>query len=206
MKKCFVIAAWILTMGLPLSGQSWVDTLFQSRADTRSSLMADPRLAFDADDLEGLHWFDPDSDYRVMSKVTLLQDQPTLEIPTYSGVQKPYRPVLKLEFDLHGQEMELTVYEYAAPGMTSRLSPFFLPFKDYTNSVTTYGGGRYINVPRGILQEDYYLLDFNGAYNPLCAYGDGFNCPVPPRENHLNIEILAGEMEYTGLYKHKDGE
>ena len=36
------------------------------------------------------------------------------------------------------------------------------------------------------------LLDFNRAYNPLCAYSAGYSCPVPPAENRLSVAVPAG--------------
>ena len=66
----------------------------------------------------------------------------------------------------------------------------FLPFTDNTNGVETYGGGRYIDlkIPAG----NTINIDFNKAYNPYCAYSDKYSCPIPPPENHLDIEIKAG--------------
>jgi uncharacterized protein (DUF1684 family) len=66
----------------------------------------------------------------------------------------------------------------------------FLPFKDHTNGNGSYGGGRYLDmeVPKGNEVE----IDFNLCYNPYCAYADIFSCPIPPDENHLEVEILAG--------------
>jgi uncharacterized protein (DUF1684 family) len=40
------------------------------------------------------------------------------------------------------------------------------------------------------------VIDFNFAYNPYCAYNDTYDCPIPPQENHLPIEILAGEKKF----------
>jgi uncharacterized protein (DUF1684 family) len=40
------------------------------------------------------------------------------------------------------------------------------------------------------------ILDFNKAYNPYCAYNEGFNCPIPPQENHHNLSIRAGERNF----------
>ena len=40
-------------------------------------------------------------------------------------------------------------------------------------------------------------LDFNKAYNPYCAYIEGYNCPIPPIENLLAIPIPAGEKDYS---------
>lgn len=33
-------------------------------------------------------------------------------------------------------------------------------------------------------------------YNPYCAYSPSFSCPLPPRENWLNVTIRAGEKDY----------
>jgi uncharacterized protein (DUF1684 family) len=37
------------------------------------------------------------------------------------------------------------------------------------------------------------LIDFNLCYNPYCAYTTGYNCPIPPKENFIDLEIRAGE-------------
>ena len=53
---------------------------------------------------------------------------------------------------------------------------------------------RYIDpVPLG---DGRYILDFNMAYNPACAYSEHYNCPIPLRENSLSVPIRAGEMKY----------
>jgi uncharacterized protein (DUF1684 family) len=36
------------------------------------------------------------------------------------------------------------------------------------------------------------ILDFNYAYNPYCAYTDGYSCPITPQENYIDIEVNAG--------------
>ena len=36
------------------------------------------------------------------------------------------------------------------------------------------------------------MLDFNKAYNPYCAYNKKYTGPIPPKNNHLDIDILAG--------------
>jgi hypothetical protein len=45
-------------------------------------------------------------------------------------------------------------------------------------------------------KEGEFLVDFNKAYNPFCAYTDTYSCPLPPRENWLEVEIKAGEKKY----------
>lgn len=57
----------------------------------------------------------------------------------------------------------------------------------------TYGLGRYVDAKR--LPDGNYLLDFNQAYNPACAFSDHYNCPIPPKANTLKVRVRAGEMD-----------
>lgn len=71
---------------------------------------------------------------------------------------------------------------------------FFLPFADRTNGLETYAGGRYLDPqekPDGTI-----MIDFNYAYNPYCAYSDGWSCPLPPEANQLPVQIRAGEKAF----------
>ena len=72
----------------------------------------------------------------------------------------------------------------------------FVPFKDLTNAHETYGGGRYLDFRMKDIEGASCVLDFNKAYNPYCAYSEGYNCPIPPRENHLEVRVEAGEMGF----------
>jgi uncharacterized protein (DUF1684 family) len=42
------------------------------------------------------------------------------------------------------------------------------------------------------------VLDFNRAYNAPCAYNPHTTCPLPPRQNRLDVAIPAGERKYSG--------
>ena len=70
----------------------------------------------------------------------------------------------------------------------------FVPFTDLTNGKGSYSGGRYIDtrIPPG----KKIVLDFNKAYNPYCAYNGKYSCPIPPEENHLEVEIRAGVKDF----------
>ncbi|MDF1523922.1 MAG: DUF1684 domain-containing protein, partial [Trueperaceae bacterium] len=72
----------------------------------------------------------------------------------------------------------------------------FLPFRDATNGIDTYGGGRYLlDTIKGadlgseggdLGSEDAALvLDFNYAYQPSCAYDERWDCPLAPPDNRL---------------------
>jgi uncharacterized protein (DUF1684 family) len=64
-------------------------------------------------------------------------------------------------------------------------------FRDASTGKETYALGRYVDLKK--LGSGLYLLDFNLAYNPACAFSEYYNCPVPPKENVLKVAIRAGE-------------
>ena len=70
-----------------------------------------------------------------------------------------------------------------------------MPFRDATNGIETYAGGRYIELPLPL--PALPVLDFNRAMNPLCAYDPSYACPIPPADNRLSIPIRAGEKRYV---------
>lgn len=74
----------------------------------------------------------------------------------------------------------------------------FLPFRDASNRVTTYGGGRYLyDTIKGAdlgIESDKIVLDFNFAYHPSCAYSPRWVCPLAPPENHLPFTVPVGEL------------
>ena len=98
------------------------------------------------------------------------------------------------EFQVEGQTCRLQVYRMLddpPPGQAM----LFVPFRDQTSGRESYGGGRYIDLRENT--SGIYDLDFNRAYNPSCAYGKDYSCPVPPRENTLAVPIRAGERKYS---------
>lgn len=69
----------------------------------------------------------------------------------------------------------------------------FIPFRDATTGKETYDVGRYLEAT--LLGDGKYLVDFNRAYNPFCAYNEHYTCPLVPKENHLTAAIRAGEKK-----------
>jgi uncharacterized protein len=76
----------------------------------------------------------------------------------------------------------------------------FVMFADGTSGHETYGGGRFLRVPRP--SGGSVALDFNEAYNPPCALNDFATCPLPPQQNRLQLRIEAGEKTYAGAPGH----
>ena len=88
-------------------------------------------------------------------------------------------------------DFTLNVYQNLEIENSDRL---FILFTDNTNGRETYSGGRYIDVE--IPMCDTLLVDFNKSYNPLCHYNPAYSCPVPPLENHIDMDITAGVKLY----------
>jgi len=68
---------------------------------------------------------------------------------------------------------------------------YFLPFVDALAGKETYPAGRYVEPEP--LANSKFLIDFNLAYNPYCAYNENWSCPLTPFENRLKVAIAAGE-------------
>ncbi len=113
-------------------------------------------------------------------------DQVTM--PTSTGDQQDYLHVGQIHFTVNGKTAALQVYLAVDGG------DYFIPFVDATAPTETYGAGRYLE-PED-LGDGRLHVDFNMAYNPYCAYNDRWSCPIPPRENRLNVRIEAGEKKF----------
>ena len=112
-----------------------------------------------------------------------------IDLPTSDGATKPFVRAGRVSFAVDGQPVTLSVFKDVDRGR------FFLPFTDATSGSETYAGGRYLD-PRA-RPDGTLVVDFNYAYNPYCAYGDGWSCPIPPAENAVETPIRAGEQNFT---------
>jgi uncharacterized protein (DUF1684 family) len=144
-----------------------------------------------------LRFYAPDSAYRLRGTFVRTPEAEPFQMPTTEGTAKMYVAYGRVTFRLADGTHTLTLYRNLE---LSRLPLYrdylFIPFRDATNGQTTYGGGRYLDIRTGAIQNGQLDLDFNKAYNPYCAYADGFACPIPPRENWLKVPIAAGEQTY----------
>ncbi|QIL76720.1 DUF1684 domain-containing protein [Hymenobacter sp. HDW8] len=117
------------------------------------------------------------------------------EMETSTARRPMYRKYGDAYFTLEGQELKLTIYQSLDLLQKEGYQDYlFVPFTDRTNGHSSYGGGRYLDLHLGQIQNGKVVLDFNRAYNPFCAYGGQYSCPVPPVENRLPVAIKAGVM------------
>lgn len=81
----------------------------------------------------------------------------------------------------------------------------FVPFRDGGSGTLggSYGGGRYLlDTLKGAhlgRSGEAFILDFNFAYNPSCAYDEAWACPLPGPGNRLDLPIPVGELYLPGL-------
>ena len=185
-----------------ISSQSYCKQIKEYRKTYKEGFEKDERAPLKGKELENMRFFKPKKKYKVQCEVRLTPEEAPFDLPTYSGITRPYRKYAILSFEFDGISHELSIYQNLTylrfPGRQNYL---FLPYKDDTNAISTYGGGRYITLDASKIVNGKMYIDFNKSYNPWCAYSDGYNCPIPPKENHLAIGIKAGEKNYKGKYK-----
>jgi uncharacterized protein len=182
---------------------------FQTKAQTRQEIIQKHRQTYKDDflknpnsplkqaDLAYLDFYEADYTFKVKSTFAKTSNKETFKMPTSDGKEKEYFKYGTLTFSLKGQTQQLNIYRsLALMRMPQYKNYIFVPFKDLSNGKDTYGGGRYLDLQTTDIQSDTLMLDFNKAYNPYCAFSNGYSCPIPPKENHLNISIEAGEKNF----------
>ena len=131
----------------------------------------------------GLQYFPENEALRLEVKVEPLKDQEPMQMQTSTGGVQTYIRHGKFRFEVDGEEAELTIYRNE--------NGYFLPIVDSLAGKETYPAGRYLE-PEA-LPGNRFLVDFNLAYNPYCAYNEMWSCPLTPPENRLKVPIRAGE-------------
>lgn len=155
------------------------DTFFATSPDS-------PLTPEQQENFHGLTYFPENPDLRREIEITPFDKQDKVQLPTSTGDIQTYTRYGRFNFEIDGKKAELTLFG----------SPhgFFLPFVDSQAGKETYGAGRYLDPEQ--LPNGKFLIDFNLAYNPYCAYNEMWSCPIPPAENRLEVPIRAGEKNF----------
>ena len=140
------------------------------------------------DALLPLPYFPVDPAFTVPAALKLYDDRPVFEMPTSTGALRKMQLVGTLEFTFEGERRSLGAF---VEDGTQQITNLFVPFADLTTGMDTYAAGRYLDIEP--TTTGYYMIDFNRAYNPYCAYNASYECPFPPPSNRLNVAIRAGE-------------
>lgn len=140
---------------------------------------------------KGIPYFPPDLSYHVVAALTPNPKPDTTIIVSTRGNQRRAVRVGWFDFKVKGSPCRLEATRLLEPGVGENALDLF--FTDATTGKESYSVGRYLEPqPR---PDGFYTLDFNVCYNPACAYSEHYNCPIPPRENRLQVAIRAGEMD-----------
>ena len=174
----------------------------KEKSDSFRRLQGSPLSQEQRNVFDSLRYYAPNVAYRVEAQLEPFSQRDTVEIPLTDGKADKYLRWGRASFTLDNQPQKLTLF-LKADGKDSTL---FVPFTDKTNGFATYGGGRYLDAAKPAAGDTEVTLDFNEAYNPFCAYNDGFACPVPPQDNRLAVEIKAGEQAFHDHAAHGEGE
>lgn len=195
---CLWLTIHAACMSAPPPDESgWLDQLLEDRAlkDQFFREAGDSPIPVERRGaLLPINYYPPDPTYRVPAALEVSPEEEIFEIPYSTGEIFPMQRVGVLKFALNGQPMQLAAL---AEAPVRSVEALFIMFKDDTNDTETYGGGRYIELPR--TATGHYELDFNRAFNPNCYYDESWECPVPPRENWLPVPIPAGEQLAPGF-------
>ncbi|MFP4589893.1 MAG: DUF1684 domain-containing protein [Halobacteriales archaeon] len=174
----------------------WQDALRHQREHKDEYFKSHPHSPIppaEREAFDGLRYFPIDPDLRFELSLHEHDEPETVTVGTSTGGEQAYRRWGEFRFEVDGEMVGLQAYK--ADPDDDRL---WVPFRDATSGEETYGAGRYIDLEadRHRLGDGRWILDFNEAYNPTCAYSDHYECPLPPIENWLEVAIEAGEKAY----------
>jgi uncharacterized protein (DUF1684 family) len=182
----------------PLAG----DPVIQERLEKDRAFKTSPNSPIPVKDrmqFGGLRYYPFDPALRFMVKLSRYPRPERIRLGTNTGELREALKYGYFDFEIGGRPCRLQVFR-TEDSPEQGVPYLFIPFRDSTSGSETYGAGRYIELRENT--SGTYELDFNRAYNPSCAYSEGFSCPVPPPENTLRVAVRAGEMNYAPAGEH----
>lgn len=160
---------------------------FIIKRDTRYGVRLRNRNHPDLVSFRGIERFPVDASWRVTATWHKTPGR-TIPITNVLGQTTPQAAPGTLVFALEGREFSLDALDEGEDRL-------FIIFGDQTNTRGTYGAGRYLYVSKPD-STGHVVVDFNKAENPPCAFTEFATCPLPPKQNVMDIEVLAGEKDY----------
>jgi uncharacterized protein (DUF1684 family) len=137
-------------------------------------------------DFKGTRWFPVKESYRITAKFISYPQPKTIPILNVLGDTEQNPSPGYAEFELDGKPCRLD------PLLEG--DHLFFIFKDATSGRQTYPAGRFLYT--SLPKDGKVILDFNQAENPPCAFTAYATCPLPPRQNHLQVAVEAGELNH----------
>jgi uncharacterized protein (DUF1684 family) len=174
----------------------WQTALERQRENKDEYFGSDPHSPIppeEREDFEGLSYYPPDPDYRFVDELDEFDEKESVVVGTSTGGEQEYLVWGEFHVEIDGEPVSIQAYKG-----DSEEDRLWVPFRDETSGEETYGAGRYIDLEADTHRtgDGEWVLDFNQAYNPTCAYSDRYECPLPPTENWLDVRIEAGEKAF----------
>ncbi len=171
-----------------------VDGLSKFQEELNASFLDPEESPLKEEDLQNftsLDFFPVDENFSVLAEFVRTPYEMPFEMPTTTERKPVYVKYGEVYFELKGQEYKLNLYQNQELIKNAEYEDYlFIPFTDLTNGISSYSGGRYLDMR--IPDSNKIVVDFNKAYNPYCAYNGKYSCPIPPSENHLDVAVTAG--------------
>jgi len=174
------------------SEQAYYDKITAARIEKDNYMKDNPDSPFNHKskvDFHNLNYFDVNPDLRFRSK---LFENEIKDIVTIYGTKGEPRETVRfgyVKINFKNQSYKLNVYE----SEYSKQKFYSIWFTDRTTNNESYGVGRYLDFEIDSDKDFIYDIDFNLAYNPYCAYTTEYSCAIPTKEDHIDLEINAGE-------------
>lgn len=138
-------------------------------------------------------YYPVDPAWRIEARFEPYDPPRTIPVPTILETTEESISPGALVFEHDGAEHRLDAIDSG--------DDLFIIFADRTTGRETYGGGRYVYTELAD-PEGRITLDLNRAYNPPCVFTDYATCPLPPRQNRLDLTVEAGEKMIEGYVEH----
>ena len=202
MNKNSLLYIIFFTFSFGTFAQDFKAEIEKHREEYKSEFLKSANSPLKQEDFKYLQFYEPNEKFKVECEFVATKNRNAtrgkpIELPTSAGKTKTYVKFGELHFQIDGEKYKLAVYQpLGLKAIPQYRDYLFIPFKDLTNGKESYGGGRYLDLRMKQLEGNKIYLDFNKAYNPYCAFSEGYSCPIPPKENHLKVAINAGEKNF----------
>ncbi len=193
-----VITILIISCGKNYSPEekAYINEINNIRQEKDDYMKNDPSSPFNAKtkiNFESLHYYSPDPDFVLKSKLFEYEQKDTI---TIFGTKREERKVIRYGYiKLNYNDKEYKVNVYKGVSKTGEVY-YSIWFTDKTTGEETYGVGRYVDFELMHDKEFIYTIDFNLAYNPYCAYSPDYSCAIPTKEDYIDLAIKAGEKNF----------
>ena len=200
-----VVVKMVEGLQLDKDGMKFTEREMETGTDLRDWIQVSPRATFHIIEREGKYilrladkqspvrerfggrvWFPVDDRYRIdNARFVPYPAGKTIKIVNVLDEVSDEPVAGYVEFDIDGRHHRLDAF--------TEDDGLFIIFRDPTAGDTTYGSGRFMFVEKMPEPGKPFRLDFNRAYNPPCAFSEFTTCPLPPKQNILDVAIEAGE-------------